>query len=264
MAPPAPEPALAIVTGASRGIGQGIALRLAADGFHVLLTARDVGRLAQVQAEIVAAGGGATVLALDLAQAGSVGRIVAAAQGLPPLGVLVNNAGTAPSDKLEHTADAVLAEVLELHVRAPFRLVRELLPAFRARGSGCIVQLASTAGVRGYPYTAAYSAAKGGMVGFTRALAAELAALRLPEVRAYAVCPGFVDTEITRAAARAVAARGRSDEQQALARFAAHNRIGRLHAAAEVAGAVARLVRERPAGCVLDLDRDPPMMLPEP
>jgi NAD(P)-dependent dehydrogenase (short-subunit alcohol dehydrogenase family) len=72
------------------------------------------------------------------------------------------------------------------------------------------------------------------------------------------VCPGFVDTDITRSAAQAVAARGRTSADEAMARMAAQNRIGRMHSAEEVAAAVARLLRDRPDGCVYDLDRDPP------
>lgn len=259
----AATPELAIVTGASRGIGLAIAERLAADGFHLLLIARDANRLARARAGLRAPAGAVHALAKDLRDRDAGTDIARTAAPLAPLAVLVNNAGTAPSDKVERTTDAALDEVLDLHVRAPLALIRALLPAFRARGRGCIVQVASTAALRGYAYTSAYSAAKAGMVGLTRALAAELRATGAAEVKAYALCPGFVDTEVTRSAAAAIAARGRIDAAEATRRLAAQNRIGRMHTPAEVAAAVARLVHERPAGCVLDLDRDPPMMLDE-
>jgi NAD(P)-dependent dehydrogenase (short-subunit alcohol dehydrogenase family) len=110
------------------------------------------------------------------------------------------------------------------------------------------------------------------MVGLARALHAELrtelraelrAELRDRGIHCYAVCPGFVDTDITRQAAARIAARGRIDAAEALRRLAAQNRIGRMHTADEVAAAVAMLVRERPAGCVYDLDHDPPRFVDE-
>jgi NAD(P)-dependent dehydrogenase (short-subunit alcohol dehydrogenase family) len=125
----------------------------------------------------------------------------------------------------------------------------------RRKGSGCLLQIASSAGLRGFAFTSAYTAAKHAMVGLSRALHAEL---RPAGIDVYAVCPGFVDTDITRAAADAVAARGKTTVEQALARMAALNRIGRMHAPAEVAAAVVHLVRDRPAGCVYDLDRPEP------
>ncbi|MDO8349415.1 MAG: SDR family oxidoreductase, partial [Planctomycetota bacterium] len=108
---------------------------------------------------------------------------------------------------------------------------------------------------RGFPFTAAYTAAKHGMVGLARALHAELAAAG---IQVYALCPGFVDSDITRGAAAAVAARGKSTAEQAFARMAAQNRIGRMHGTGEVAAAVGKLLEQRPAGCVYDLDRDEP------
>jgi NAD(P)-dependent dehydrogenase (short-subunit alcohol dehydrogenase family) len=93
------------------------------------------------------------------------------------------------------------------------------------------------------------------MVGLARALHAELTGAG---IAVYAVCPGFVDSDITRGAAAAIAARGKTTAEQALARMAAQNRIGRMHTPAEVAAAVAALLRDRPVGCVYDLDRPVP------
>src|SRR5690606_2010408 len=121
------------------------------------------------------------------------------ADRLGPPSVVVNNAGTAPTARLEDTGDDTLDEVLDLHVRAPFRILRAALPGLRRLG-GTAVQVASTAGLRGFAFTTAYTAAKHAMVGLCRALAVEL--VREPEVRVYAVCPGFVDTDVTRRAAQ--------------------------------------------------------------
>jgi NAD(P)-dependent dehydrogenase (short-subunit alcohol dehydrogenase family) len=118
-----------------------------------------------------------------------------------------------------------------------------------------VIQIASTAGLVGYPFTAAYTAAKHGMVGLTRALAAEL---NTESPRMYAICPGFVDTDITHQAAADIASRGRKTETEALKALAAMNSIGRLHTAAEVADAVMHLIQDQPPGCVYNLDSEPP------
>jgi NAD(P)-dependent dehydrogenase (short-subunit alcohol dehydrogenase family) len=252
---------IALVTGASRGIGAAIARQLAADGHDVALAARGAGALQGLVDDLrrLHPDQRFAALPVDLSADGAAAELVARCTAeLGPPTVLVNNAGTAPSARLEDTDDVALALVLRLHVEVPFALIRAALPAIRSRGAGVAVQLASTAGLRGFPFTAAYSAAKHGMVGLTRALAAEWA--RTPGIRAFAVCPGFVDTEITRRAAADVAARGRSSAEDAFAALAAMNRIGRMHSVEEVAAAVGRLVLERPTGVVLDLDRDPPLL----
>ncbi len=225
----------------------------------MLLVARDPTRLAEVGRQLGDAGIGNATFAVDLRQPEAADRVLqfARAHGGEP-DVLVNNAGTAPTAKIDATTDALLDETLDLHVRAPLALIRAILPGMRQRGRGVIVQLASTAGLRGFPFTGAYTAAKHAMVGLTRVLAAELQASAL---RSYAVCPGFVDTEITRGAAAAIAARGKSTAAEAFARMAAQNRIGRMHAPAEVADAVAWLVAQRPAGCTFELDREPPTFI---
>lgn len=253
----APMPAsgrpLALVTGASGAIGHAISVALAASGHRVALHGRDRIRLQAVAAGLGQAAAG--TLAADLATDAGQDQLLAALADLGPVQVLVNNAGTAPSARFEDTEDATLDRVLALHVRAPFRLLRSLLPGMRAAGSGAVVQLASTAGLRGFPFTAAYGMAKHAMVGLARALRAELAGTG---IHSYAVCPGFVESDITRSAAAAIAARGRSSPEQAFRKLAQMNRIGRMHRADEVAAAVARLVVERPDGCVLDLDRAAP------
>jgi 2-hydroxycyclohexanecarboxyl-CoA dehydrogenase len=250
---PAP---IAIVTGGSRGIGLAIAQALSRDRHRLLLVARDAVRLDAAVRELRARDGHAVACAADLRAPGAADAVLAAARaafGEPD--VLVNVAGTAPTAKAEATTDALLDETLDLHVRAPLRLIRACLPAMKKSGRGAIVQLASTAGLRGFPFTTAYTAAKHAMVGLARALHRELQATG---VRVYAVCPGFVDTDITRQAAAAVAARGKTTADAAFAAMAAQNRIGRMHSPAEVADAVDMLLQQRPAGCVFDLDRAEP------
>lgn len=245
---------LALVTGASRGIGAAIARALAAAGSDLVLTARSREALENTAAAAQEsdAAASASCIAADLTDPTAPDRLLAAAPR--PLDLIVNNAGTAPSERLASTRDEDLSEAWALHVAAPFRLLRAALPSMADRG-GCAIQIASTAGLRGYPFTSAYTAAKHGMVGLTRAVAAEFA--RTP-LGIYALCPGFVETEITRGAAEALAAKGRSTADEALARMGEMNAIGRMHTAQEVADAVVGLWRDRPKGCVYLLDRDPP------
>lgn len=241
----------ALITGGSRGIGAAIARALRGAGFSLHLVARDRDRLAAAAEKHRAE----RFLAVDLARAESWSEIATWFGERPP-DVLVNNAGTAPTARFEATDDELLARVLAVHVAAPFALARGFLPGMRERGSGRLIQIASTAGLRSYPYTAAYTIAKHGMVGMTRALICELGAAG--GVRAHAVCPGFVDTDITRSAADAVAARGQMSREEVLARFAAMNRLGRLITAEEVAVFVARLATGDDRSSIWDLDRDPP------
>ncbi len=254
--PSSTDSPVTIVTGSSRGIGRAVAHALAAAGHRVMLVARDRDALAAVAAELQRGGAHVATCVADLRDPAAAAAIVTVAErelGAPT--AIVSNAGTAPSDKLEHTTDEVARDTFALHVGAPLALARAVVAGMKQRRGGTLVHLASTAGLRGYPFTAAYTAAKHGMVGLARALHAELASA---EIRVYAVCPGFVDTDITRRAAAAIAARGKSTVDEALARMAAQNRIGRMHTPGEVAAAVATLLRDRPHGCVYDLDRDPP------
>jgi NAD(P)-dependent dehydrogenase (short-subunit alcohol dehydrogenase family) len=256
MAEHAPTSAVTIVTGSSRGIGLSIAEALAAAGHRLVLVARDADRLGAAAARLTALGRAAVAVPADLRDEAAPAAVVAAAErAFGPVTAVVNNAGTAPADKIENTTPAVLRETFDLHVGAPLAFARACVPSMKRLGRGCLLQLASTAGLRGYPFTSAYTAAKHGMVGLSRALHAELAPAG---ISVYAVCPGFVDSDITRAAAAAVAARGKTTADQAFARMAAQNRIGRMHTPAEVAAAVVHLLQHRPAGCVYELDRADP------
>ena len=169
----------ALVTGASRGIGLAIATHLSRAGFRVALTARDEKRLAE-SCRSLSTQGPALAVAADLTEADAPTRILAAVEsafGTPQ--IIVNNAGTAPSDRFVNTSDDVLDHALDLHVRAPFRLLRAALPNMRNVEGACMVQLASTAGLVGFPFTSAYTTAKHGMLGLTRALAAEFGAAQV-------------------------------------------------------------------------------------
>jgi NAD(P)-dependent dehydrogenase (short-subunit alcohol dehydrogenase family) len=256
--PSTPSP-ITIVTGSSRGIGAAIASALARSGHRLLLTARDQDALRQVATNLRRAGSAVETAVADLREEGAAAAIVAAAErAFGGLTNVVSNAGTAPADKLENTTPVVLLETFALHVGAPLALARAAVPLLKKQRAGCLLHLASTAGLRGYPFTSAYTAAKHGMVGLARALHAEL---QPAGIRVHALCPGFVDTDITRRAAAAIAARGKSTAEQAFARMAEQNRIGRMHTPDEVAAAALALLETPAAGCVYELDRPDPGFL---
>lgn len=251
-APDNPRP-VALVTGASRGIGRAIATQLDAAGYALGLCARSSAELAALAAELQ---NEALVLAADLRDPAVPDQLIARlTRELGPPSVLCNNAGTAPTGRFEDTGEDTLEQVLDLHLRAPFRLIQAALPTLREAPRACVVQLASTAGLRGFPYTSAYTAGKHAMVGLTRALHSEW---QRGGPRIYALCPGFVDTDITRQAAASIAARGKQSTAEAMQAMGAMNRIGRMHSCEEVADAALHLIRTQPEGCVYDLDQEPP------
>jgi NAD(P)-dependent dehydrogenase (short-subunit alcohol dehydrogenase family) len=224
---------IALVTGAGRGIGRAVAVRLSAEGLRVALTARSADELAETAA--LCRGPAMTVVA-DLTEPSAAERIFAAVEAeWGPVEVLVANAGAGHSARIERTTDEDWQRMLELNLTAPFRCVRRAVPAMRAAGWGRIVVVASTAARVGEPYLAAYTASKHGVLGLVRSVAAELARTG---ITANAVCPGYVDTPMTdRTVESIVAATGRSAEQTRTW-LAERQPIGRLITPDEVAGSV--------------------------
>ena len=226
---------VALVTGGSRGIGEAIAHRLAAEGLQVVVMGRDREALGKVAFAI----GGRAVVA-DLEDRKALAEAVIEVHGaIGPIDVLVNNAGVADSAPLDRTDDAIWDRALAVNVTAAFALCREVLPAMAKRGWGRVVNVASNAGLRGYAYTSAYCASKHALVGLTRALAVEYAR---SGVTVNAVCPGFVDTEMARRAATRIAETTKRDASTALATLEAMSPQRRLMTADEVAHAVWSLI----------------------
>jgi len=187
----------AVVTGASRGIGRAIALRLAEAGAAVALLARGRDDLARVRDEIAAAGGSALAVPTDVTDSTAVDR--AAAEVRERLGapyVLVNNAGTALRSRLADTTDDQWRTTLATNLDGAFHACRAFA-ADLAATRGRIINISSIAGREGTPLFTAYCAAKHGVVGLTRALAEEL---RADGVAVNAICPGSVDTDMLRTA----------------------------------------------------------------
>ena len=188
------EQRVALVTGATSGIGRACALRLAADGFAVVVGGRSAERAAEVVDEITAGGGTATTALGDVAEPDYGDAAVAAtvaAHGR--LDVLVNAAGVITRSDAEGTTDDEWHRVMSTNVDGLFRASRAALPAIRAAGGGTIVNISSTNGLVGAAGLAAYCASKGAVTNLTRAMALDHAA---EGIRVNAVCPGAVDTRM--------------------------------------------------------------------
>ncbi len=188
------EGRVALVTGGGRGIGRAVALALARAGAHVAVAARTVPEIEAVAAEIAALGRRTLFLPLDVADRAQLARVPEAlARGIGPAEILVNNAGLHFSGPVQRTDDAAWDAVMAVDLTAPFLLSRACLPAMYERGWGRIINVASVAGRIGLKYGAAYSAAKHGLIGLTRTLAAEGAK---HGVTANAICPSWTETQM--------------------------------------------------------------------
>jgi NAD(P)-dependent dehydrogenase (short-subunit alcohol dehydrogenase family) len=185
----------AVVTGASRGIGRAIALRLAEAGAEVALWARSVDALQGVAEEIGAMGGRAQPFACDVTDAALVTRTAdQVRRTLAPVRIVVNNAGAVLRKPTLEIDDAEWRRIIAVNLDGTFYVTRAFLPDLTRTG-GRIINISSIAGREGTPLLAAYCAAKHGVVGLTRALAEEL---RTAKVSVNAICPGSVDTGMLR------------------------------------------------------------------
>lgn len=229
----------ALVTGAARGIGAQIARGLVAAGARVTLLGRQLEPLGALAAEL---GQAAHCVVADVSDPTQVGDAMAAArERFGALAILVNNAGQAQSAPFRKTSLELWNRMIAVNLTGSFICSQAALPQMLEGGWGRIVNIASTAGQRGYAYVTAYTAAKHGVVGLTRALALELAR---KNITVNAVCPGYTETDILRESiANVVAKTGRSADE-ARAQFAAVNPQGRIIQPAEVASAVLWLCSE--------------------
>lgn len=230
------KPSVALITGAGRGIGRATAEAFAARGYTVVLAELLPALGRRTERALKRAGAQALYLHTDVADAVSVQRSVRAVlHRFGRLDCLVNNAGVLRAGPLLGLATGSLDRMLSVNLRGPLLLARAVLPAMLRQGSGSIINVASQLGKFGAAEYVTYCASKFGVVGFTEALAAELAGTG---VRVWAVCPGLVDTPMARHA-------GVSSQERA--------RLIRPEAVARVISDLATGQRREPSGSAVDV-----------
>jgi NAD(P)-dependent dehydrogenase (short-subunit alcohol dehydrogenase family) len=222
----------ALITGGGTGIGAAVARALGAEGAKLTLVGRRRDRLEEVGAEPF----DALVAPADVTVRAEVEAAFALARDAQgPITILVNNAGAAESAPFAKVTDEAWRRTMAVNLDALLHCCQAALADLLQAEAGRIVTIASTAGLKGYAYSAPYVAAKHGAVGLTRALAAELAKTR---VTVNAVCPGFTDTDMVAAAVAGISGKTGRSEDEARAELARFNPQGRLIAPGEVAAAV--------------------------
>src|SRR5262245_14427315 len=264
-----PQPSerhVALVTGGSRGIGEAICRRVAREGASVLVAARSRARCEAVASSIRAQGGAAWPLALDVSDPVSIAAALEEAKTLTgPFGSidwLVNNAGIAESAPFtDDKREARMQRHLETNFHGPRRLMEALIPGMEARGYGLIVNVASSAGLRGYAYVTAYCATKFALVGYSLAVADELEGTG---VHIDLVCPHYVDSPLLAESVQRLVKKTKMQESLAREFFRRSNPGQRLVTMDEVAGAVVHLLRGDEHGAVLELDGSPEHALHHP
>ncbi|MEI8134861.1 MAG: SDR family oxidoreductase [bacterium] len=184
---------IALITGAGRGIGREIAISFASKGIHVILVARTETEIISVANEIRKSGAIATPFRCDITDSKSVTLLYSETQKIGKVNILVNNAGVAPSAKIEDTSDSLWAETFATNVDGAFFLIRTYLADMKSIGGGRIINVASTAALEGFSYNAAYTASKHALIGLSRAVAKELVRYNISVTT---ICPGFVRTTI--------------------------------------------------------------------
>jgi 3-oxoacyl-[acyl-carrier protein] reductase len=235
---------VALVTGASQGIGRAVALRLAKDGFAVALAARNEEKLKEVAAEIVAVGGSAEIFALDVANEESIKATAKAVLAhFGKVDVLINNAGITRDNLLLRMKKADWDDVLQTNLTGTFLLSQALIGSMMKARYGRIINISSVVGRIGQAGQANYAASKAGLIGFTKSLARELASRG---VTANVVAPGYIESPMTTVL----------DEKRNQA-IVAHIPLGRIGKDADVAHAVSFLASEDSGyitGHVLDVN----------
>jgi NAD(P)-dependent dehydrogenase (short-subunit alcohol dehydrogenase family) len=233
---------VAVVTGANRGIGRAIAVALAADGFTVAACARDPRSLADVIAEVEKAGGTAAGLACDVRDEASVDAMAAQAQDLGPVHTVVASAGIAgPTLPMHEISLEDWRATTVTDLDGVFLTLRAFIPGMISRREGCLIAISSLTGKRPLHGRTPYAAAKMGVIGLTRTLAAELGPYR---IRVNSVCPGYVAGPRMDQVISGQAATQGITEAEARAGLTGASPLGRMVEASEVAAACAYLASD--------------------
>lgn len=237
---------VALVTGGGRGIGAEIARSLAREGATVAVSARTESEVSRVVDEIVAGGGQARYFIADLSQPDGPPRLVSKVESaLGPIDFLINNAGVASSTPVVKVSLEEWNRIFAINVTATFLCTQAALPKMIERGSGRIVNIASVAARFGARYISAYASSKHAVLGFTRCVAAEVAA---HGITANAVCPGFVDTEMVRESVDRIVSKTGLSPDQALDSIKNQSPQKRLLTTPEVASVVVMLCSDEGRG----------------
>jgi NAD(P)-dependent dehydrogenase (short-subunit alcohol dehydrogenase family) len=234
---------LALITGGGRGIGRAIALAFAREGASVVVAARSLDQIEAVANEVRASGAIAAAIACDVADAASVQEMFSQVRDQFGRGpdILVNNAGIAESATVDKTSDELWQRHIGVNLSGTFFCTRAVVAEMMAGGWGRIINIASIAGKTGAPYIAAYSASKHGVLGLTRSVALEVAS---KGVTVNAICPGYVDTEMTSRGIENITAKTGKSADDALAALKRMSPQNRLVTSEEVAALALLLASE--------------------
>jgi ketoreductase len=244
---PQQENRVALVTGATSGIGLAVARQLAGQGHRVFLGARTAQNVAETVKELQQDGLEVEGAALDVRSEDAVqGFVQAAVDRYGQVDILVNNAGRSGGGVTADIADELWLDVIDTNLHSVFRMTRAVLNTggMRHRDWGRIINIASTAGKQGVVLGAPYSASKHGVVGFTKALGNELAPTG---ITVNAVCPGYVETPMAQRVRQGYSAAYGATEEEILERFTAKIPLGRYSTPDEVAGMVGYLASDTAA-----------------
>jgi NAD(P)-dependent dehydrogenase (short-subunit alcohol dehydrogenase family) len=232
-----PRSSHALVTGGGRGIGREIASTLAGAGATVTV----LGRHRVTLDDAIVAGAAHFAAVADVADQAAIRAVIAEAAARQPIDILIANAGTAESAPFGKSDAALFKRMLDVNFMGVVHVIQAALPSMRDRRYGRIVAIASTAGLKGYAYVTAYSAAKHAVVGLVGAVALELANTG---VTVNAVCPGFTDTDLLAGSIDNIMRKTGRSHEQAVAEISRHNPQARLVTPAEVADTVLWLCGE--------------------
>ncbi|MBI4787469.1 MAG: SDR family oxidoreductase [Chloroflexi bacterium] len=234
------------VTGAGKGIGEAIAVALAREGIRVAVAARTQADVERVAAQIRAGGGEAMAVVCDVTEPVSVASAIADVQrDFGNVSILVNNAGASGSSKFLGHDDALWHKMIDVNLNSIYYVTKAVVPMMVEQNWGRIINIASIASKVGGKYIAAYTAAKHGVLGLTRALAVELVSYN---ITVNAICPGYVDTPMTDRSVANIAARTKMPEQDARTILEKSSPQNRLITPEEVAAVAVMLAGEDARG----------------